>query len=125
MVGEEGGGGVVDRLEGEWWMTWRGSGDVWRGSGGRYGGGVVDDMEGEWWMIWRGSGGVYGGGVVGWKGEWCDMKGGVVDIIRKWIHRPLPLHIKMKVRRTHTHILVRVMTGQKMAQNQESCGGAS
>ena len=25
----------------------------------------------------------------------------------------------MKVRRTHTHILVRVMTGQKMAQNQE------
>ncbi len=37
------GGGVVDDMEGEWWMI--------------YGGGVVDDdMKGEWW-IWRGSGG--------------------------------------------------------------------
>ncbi len=34
-------------------------------------------------------------------------------------HPLLHLHIKMKVRRTHTHILIRVMTGQKIARNKE------
>ena len=68
---------------------------------------MVDDMKGEWWIIWRGSGGRYGGGVV-------------EDMVHHSPpnHPPLPLHIRMKVR-THTHILVCVMTGQKMARNQE------
>ncbi len=33
---------MVDDMEGEWWMIWRGSGE---------------GVEGEWWMIWRESGG--------------------------------------------------------------------
>ncbi len=71
-----GGGGMVDDMEGEWMM-------IWRGRSARNGGVVDDDMEG-WWMIWRGemdgmewiiwrkSGGRYGGGVVE---QWDNMGG--------------------------------------------------
>ncbi len=83
---------------------------IWRGSGLN----AASEQVRAMYQTALQSGERYGGGVVKYMVQHFPP-----------YHPPLPLHIKMKVRRTHTHILVRVMTGQKMAQNQESCGGAS